>query len=143
MKAISRDTDLTHLISDLRNSAVSRAESIQQLVQSTLNKVSIEVAEELLKRNALLLQDAHDRFCSIATALSHNLHGDIDGDIKLVTPAFILSHLTATLQQHIQYNCTIRKFGTLLFRPGTNLVKPLTQALWQELQWHPYIPLFI
>jgi len=69
-------------------------------------------------------------FCSTASTLSHHLYKEIEV-AKLVTPAFILSHLTATLQHHIQYSCPIRKFGTLLFRPGSNLIKPLTQALWK------------
>ena len=129
-KATSRDEDLKHIISKLTKESTGSAESLDQLIQFTLNKVTIEVAEELLKRNALLLQDAHDRFCSIATACSQNLHRDTDEGIsisKLCTPAFILSHLTAALQQHIQYSCTVKKFGTLLYRPGTDLVKLLTR----------------
>jgi hypothetical protein len=72
-RTVSRDTDLEHLISHLRQGSevVPIAESTEAIIQSSINQVTVEVAEELLRGNALLLLDCHSKFCSIASALPH------------------------------------------------------------------------
>ena len=98
-----------------------------------MTRVTLSVAEELLHGNALLLPDVYDLFCFTAAELSHLLKERVDTS-RLVTAEFILSHLTSTLQHHMQYSCKVKKFGTLLFRPGSDLSQPLTQALWKVRQ---------
>ena len=55
----------------------------------------------------------------------------IETEVKSISARWILSNLTANLQQHISCSCPTRKHGTLLFRPNSDLKAPLTEALWK------------
>ena len=112
--AISTDRELKQLILEL-SSAPTSITTVQDLVDVAMGKVTVAVAEELLKGTPLLLPDVYDLFCSTAAELSKHLHEDIDIP-RLATSGFILSSLTATLQHHMKYSCNVKKFGTLLFR---------------------------
>ena len=100
------------------------------------------VDRELLERNALLLHDVYDWFCQFADEQSHHLK-DVDTS-KLTTSANILSNilsnLIATLQHHITYCCKTRKYGTLLYRPNTDLTLNLARALWEVVSRRRPLP---
>ena len=53
-------------------------------------------------------------------------------DMTKVTSRWVLSNLTATLKHHLMYNCIVRKYGTLLYRPQVDLKPALAQALWRS-----------
>ena len=57
---------------------------------------------------------------------SHHLK-DIDIS-KLITSANILSNLVATLEHHGTYSCKTKKYGTLLYRPHTDLTVNFARA---------------
>ena len=75
----------------------------------------------------------HDLFCSFATELLYHLNEEIVIS-RLVTSAYILSSLTTSLQHHIEYCCKTKKYGTLFYRPNTDLKPALAQSLWQLRQ---------
>ena len=54
------------------------------------------------------------------------------------TTMYILSGLTANLQHHVTCKCKVRKYGTLVFRPFTDLTASLQQAMWNlhQIQLH-------
>ena len=53
-------------------------------------------------------------------------------DMTKVTSRWVLNNLTATLKHHLMYNCSVRKYGTLLYRPQVDLRPALAQALWRS-----------
>ena len=132
-KNTSHDCDLQELISELGNSLPDSVQTVEELVELSLKSVAIDVGKELLNRGALLLPDTQDMFISVASASAHQLQGDVE-ITKLVTSQYILSYLTCVLRHHMVYECKVRKFGTLLYRPGSDLTRPLTQALWKVRQ---------
>ena len=94
---------------------------------------AITVGEQLLKQNALLLPDVYDSF---TTKLKHivQVRGiKLEGsDIaNAVTPIWLRSQLSSLLDHHMAYRCCIKKYGTLLYRHGGDLVHALNVSLGQ------------
>lgn len=127
-KYVSTDYDLKQLIATIH--VPTNIQSTTDLIEAAMNRVAIAVGTELLDRNVLLLPSVHDLFCSIANELSVHLD-EVITPSKLVTSAYILSSLTATLQHHITCYCKIKKYGTVLYRPDTDLNQALAKTLWQ------------
>ena len=128
-KTISKDSDLQSIIIKLSSNVHNTVHTVEELVESSLKTITVAVAKELLQGNALLLPDIQDMFSTAATKLAHQLQEDIDIP-KFISPQLILSTLTTNLQ-HMKYTCKIKKFGTLIFRSGSDLSQPLSQALWK------------
>ena len=51
--------------------------------------------------------------------------------MKLFQARWVLSSLTAALDYHLSYKCTVRRYGTLLYRSNLDIRPALTQALWK------------
>ena len=49
----------------------------------------------------------------------------------LFTSRWIQSNLTVHLQHHMTYSCRVRKYGTIIYRPHSDLILSLSQALWE------------
>ena len=130
----SMDSDLLETITTLSHQihepSHDTIQSTSDLIDTAMTRVVIAVGKELLNGNVMLLPDVHELFNSYATELSQYLHEDIN-ITKLVTSAYILSNLTANLQHHIAYTCTVKKYGTHIYRPNTDLRPALAQALWR------------
>ena len=117
-----------HLKKCLELSVQAMYNSIKDIA---MNKVTIK---ELLNNNGLLLPDVHDLFSSFANEVSQDLDLSEKIDLsesKLVTSGYILSNLTVNLKHHIAYYCKIKKYGTLIYRPSTDLRQTLARSLWQ------------
>ncbi len=131
----SADSGLQHLITTLSDQlhVPSETTSIQEAIDTSMKRVVVYVGRQLLNRNALLLPSVHSLLCQY-------VHGQLSannleaGDIaKMVTSRWVLSSLTAALQNHIAYQCPVRKYGTLIYRPhNTDLRPALSQALWMS-----------
>ena len=128
--SVSKDSDLQQLITTVADQIPTSIQSTSELVDATMKRVVVAVGKELLDRNVLLLPSVYDLFCSQASELSCNLEEEVD-TTKLVTSAWIMSSLKVTLKNHIVYTCKIRKYGTLIYRPNTDLASALSRALWQ------------
>ena len=50
------------------------------------------------------------------------------------TSMWVLSNLTSTLKYQLVCSCKARKYGTLLYRPHTDLIPILQQTLWKLRQ---------
>ena len=87
------------------------------------------IGEQLLSNHAILLPTVHNFFMSYVEELRAGRK--IETEVKSISARWILSNLTANLQQHISCSCPTRKHGTLLFRPNSDLKAPLTEALWK------------
>ena len=49
----------------------------------------------------------------------------------LFNSRWILSNLTVHLQHHMTYSFRVRKYGTKIYRPHSDLIPSLSQALWE------------
>ena len=89
--------------------------STSDLIDAAMTRVVVEVGRKLLDGYVMLLPDVHDTFNSHAQELtSQYLQEDINV-AKLVTSAYILSYLTANLQNHVTYSCPVKRYGTLIY----------------------------
>ena len=106
----------------------SNVSSVKEAIDASMKRVVVDVGRELMDKNALLLPTVRDLLCQYATELLRVNNLDIT---QLVTSRWILSNLTTTLQDHMAYKCSVRKYGTLIYRPNTDLRLTLAQALWR------------
>ena len=129
---ISTDSDLADLITTLSHQihAPNTIQSTSDLIDAAMTRVVVSVGRELLEGNVMLLPDVHELFNSNASQLSQHLHENINIP-ELVTSAYVLSNLMANLQHHIMYSCKVKKYGTLIYRPNSDLRPALAQALWR------------
>ena len=119
---ISTDSDLADLITTLSHQihAPNTIQSTSDLIDAAMTRVVVSVGRELLDGNVMLLPDVHELFNSNASQLSQHLHENINIP-ELVTSAYVLSNLTANLQHHIMFSCKVKKYGTLIYRPNSDL----------------------
>ncbi len=73
-----------------------------------------------------------DQFQGYATELAAASQLDEEGTVKSVSSTWLLSGLTANLNHHIAYSCKTRKYGTLIYRPTTDLLPSLQKAMWKS-----------
>ena len=126
---ISTDTDLAELLREQAHSIPT--EVITQDVIDVAIKITIlSVGNILLEKHAVLLPTIHSIFVGHVTDMSEGGNVNIEG-VKSVSSRCILSHLTASLEHHITYSCKVQKYGTLVYRPNTDLVPLLSEALWK------------
>ena len=131
----STDSDLKQLVSDLSDHfPATPVGSVEEAIDRGITKVTIEVGKKLIERNVLLLPAVHDHLLNYVKqyVAKANLQDPDSTITQVITSRWILSCLTATLQHHITYACKIRKYGTLVYRPNTAFIGPLTRLLWQQ-----------
>ena len=56
---------------------------------------------------------------------------------NIATPSWLRSQLSSLLDHHIAYRCCVKKYGTLLYRHGGDLVHALNAALGQTKPTKP------
>lgn len=135
-KKVSNDSDLQSTQAEVRHRIGNTAKpsTFQQVCDLATDKTVVYVGEELLQRNALLLPVVYDYFseCLNKALAEVNLQGT-ERKTSL-TSLWVLSNLISTLQHHLVYSCKARKYGTLLYRPRTDLTPILQQSLWKLRQ---------
>lgn len=106
---------------------------LQEVCELAMDKTVVHVGEDLLQRKAILLPVAHDFFVEMYDDIlaSTDLQGT---ETKTISSIWVLSNLTNALQHHLVYSCKARKYGTLLYRPNTDLVSLLQQSLFKLRQ---------
>ena len=133
VKQVSTDNDLQEVIDMLKNTSHPQPPGTLEHVHSrAMERTAIHVGEQLLKRQAMLLTAVHELFKDCCREIiSHN---DLNVDIRATSSMWVLSHLSNTLQHHLAYSCKTCKYGTILYRPGTDLMPLLQHALWKIRQ---------
>ena len=130
-KLISSDADLEELMTTLSSQVSVETKSVQEAIDKSIKRVSIYVGKQLLQNGALLLPPVYQLLCQYINEELQIQNLDAE-DMTKVTSRWILSNLTATLKHHLMYNCSVRKYGTLLYRPQVDLRLALTKALWRS-----------
>ena len=127
---VSLDTDLENLL-DMLSKQTTTISTEQEAIDHSMREVVVFVGRQLLKHRAMLLPTIYNMLCQTArdTLQLHNL----DSTIKvtsIVSTRWVLSSITAALEGHVQYHCTVRKYGTLIYRRSSDLRTALSHALW-------------
>ena len=92
-------------------------------------KTTIDVGKQLLNREVLLLPMINDIFNSHACHIIRIKQQEDSVNAKeLVTSRWILLQLTVNLKQHIASTCKVRKYGTLIYRPNTQLLWEINKS---------------
>ena len=130
----STDQDLCCIIDRVKTELQDNQEicTQDQALMHSVRLSAVLVGETLLKQNALLLPEVFD-YCervlndvtiSQGIALNQNLH-------DIVSSNWLLSQLSAILEQHMAYRCSVKRYGTVLYRYGGDLLHALNVSLGQ------------
>ena len=129
----SSDQDLFALIQQLKAELNNEGEicTQEQAVSRAVHSSAILVGETLLEQNAILLPEVFDYFVSTYNTISQgmvqqrSLH-------SIANPTWLLSQLSALLEQHMSYRCSVKKYGTVLYHYGGDLLHALNVSLGQS-----------
>ena len=103
----------------------------KNVVQVAMTKTLCTVGEILLNRKAILLPSIQEHFRSYAKDMIAAQSTENLPDVDAVTCRWILSHLIANLHHHVAYSCKVHMYGTLVYRPHTDLAPLLNEAMWR------------
>jgi hypothetical protein len=135
--SISTDSDLEKVIVNLHKTVTEIKNTIKsedEVLNMALIKTVIDVANSLLKGEALLLPDVHIQFDNhVVNILRDN---DMESDIA-ITSKWILSKLIIYLQHHISFECKVRKHATIIYRQGSDLLLIISKLLWNARSTNP------
>ena len=123
----SRDDDLRPLVESVRG-GVSTGHDI---IGTATNKMLMDVGEMLLENNATLLPTVCASFHHYATELAVEHGIEEPPELKLVNSRWILCEIKAKYQHHFACVCKVRKYGTLVYRPTSDIHALLSEALWK------------
>jgi hypothetical protein len=91
------------------------------------------LGESLLKHTALLLPDVYDTFISYVTETTGLCNIQHERDIESIAKtSWIRIQLSSLLEHHLAYRCPVKRFGTVLYRHGGDLVHALSMSLGQN-----------
>ena len=133
---ISRDEDLQQLIHSYQQQQkeVSEIFTTDDLIGDTMVRVTVMVAERLLRYHVLLLPTVQTYFHTrirfvhqTSKTCTCTSSSDVLGQ---VSSRWILSNLLVNLNVHIATTCKVRKHGTLIYRPKTDFTRALSYTLW-------------
>ena len=107
-------------------------QSDDDVAKFAIIKTIVYVGHKLQQGEALLLSTAHEIFMGYTKYAIENYATHITLPSKdSVTAKWILARLNESLGHHMSFTCKTRKYGTLLYRPDSDMVAIATQALWK------------
>ncbi len=132
--SFSTDAELHQLTTKLKSELADIIDvtTLDHAISYAAHFSAIVVGDALLKHNALLLPDVYDSFLDKLNQVIQ-LRG-IAGctDIgSTVTPNWLRSQLSSLLDHHMAFRCSVRKYGTVLYRHGGDLLHALNVNLGQ------------
>ena len=132
IKLTSTDEDLHKIICDFSKKKASMsgksAWSAKEVVNEAMIRLTVEIGHQLLNGEVMLLTQVHNRVIAISKDIVDSIS---ESDLKaVVSSRWVLSSLTATFEHHITYFSKVKKYGTLIYRPNTDLKLALVKAKW-------------
>lgn len=127
---VNTDAGLTDLIVDIKQNLPTTLETWENIIDYTARSLAVRVGEALLKQTAILLPRLYATFKLEVDSVAKNIKVDKE-DQDFPSNAWVRNSLSSLLKHHMAYRCTIRKYGTLLYRQEGDLVHALTVALGQ------------
>ena len=130
----STDSDLSTIINKIREDtpAVIDIHTIDQAIHYASNLSAIHVGEALLKQTAMLLPDINNFFLNELNKTIKMRGITIKEDFgNIAGVKWLRSQLSSLLQHHMAYKCTVKRYGTVLYRHNGDLVHALNVSLGQ------------
>ena len=128
----SNDSDLRQVIIDVKKGLKDLTEVVtyDDIFNHMAGRMGVVVGEELLKHHAVLLPAMYEQFIHKVTHFSklQNVHA---AGKQAPTQQWLRNQLSSMLDYHMAYTCCIKKYGTVLYRYGGNLMHALNTALGQ------------
>ena len=101
------------------------------IISTATNKMLVDVGTMLLDNQATLLPIICANFHRYATELAVEQDSEESLELKSVNSRWILGEITAKYQHHVACVCKVRKYGTLVYRPTSDIHALLSEALWK------------
>ena len=102
-------------------------------------KAVLFVAEQLLQQKAVLLPWASQIFLQAyqlhrtGSIKSAELNLEVGESTVKFSSRWLLNQLIIYLNPYMSYKCVHRKFGTILYRKGGDILTSLSWALWSRM----------
>ena len=111
---------------------LSTVHTTTQILSYATNYSAVYVGEIIFKESAILLPDVCDYFYDKVLDISrlHNVTLDED-EMSTTNPNWLRSQLSSILEHHMAYCCSVKKYGTLLYHYGGDLLYALNVSLGQ------------
>ena len=107
------------VVNDLGRTLAKDPVTPEGKIERSITVTTIEVGQKLLNREVLVLPDILDFFMRHIQS-----QGEYNETVRMLTEHItakqLLSQLTASLKHHVVYECKAKKYGNLVFRPGTD-----------------------
>ena len=100
-------------------------------VTSSLLHVVLFVVQEFINQRAVLLPNVSKMFCQVYDPehIDTNLQLEVSEGTFTFTSKWLLNQLIVHFQDHIKHRCIHKKFGTVLYHKGSDLLVSLSWAL--------------
>ena len=102
----------------------------EQAVTHAVCRSAILVGETLLDQNAILLPEVWEyfekRFQEVIMITGMSPQHEFN---HMANPNWLLSQMSVYLQQHMAYKCSVKRYGTVLYRYGGDLLHALNVSL--------------
>ena len=83
-----------------------------------------------MKQTALLLPSIYEKFCNKLSEITRLRGIIVSQDIqRLVSANWLRSQLSSLLEHHLAYKCSVKRYGTVLYRYGGDLLHALNVSL--------------
>ena len=106
------------------------------IIRAVTDHMLIEVGTMLLENKATLLPTICSSFIQHAKHVAVRLGMPEPPELKMVNSRWISCEIISKYQHHVTYSCKVRKHGTLVYRPTSDLIALLSEALWKLKQVH-------
>ena len=130
----STDADLSILIDRIKSEmcATSDVHTVDQAISYVADFSAVYVGEALWKQNALLLPDVYDYFHNKLLEITKLRDIVLNQDLHIIASlSWLRSHLSSLLEHHMAYRCSVKRYGTVLYRYGGDPVHALNVSLGQ------------
>ena len=135
-RPVSTDEDLKVLIDTLGVQTGAINSSTQDIIFAATTRMLTIVGKMLMENRAMLLPTIQSDFIKGARDLIAAKGMQEPQELKSLSSRCILSEITAKYQHHVTYTCKVRKHGTLVYRPNSDILSLLSEAMWKLKQTH-------
>ena len=133
----SKDSDLEALVFQIRSTLpeVQKLGTADEVVSYISSEIAIYVGEMLLAQDALLLPDVYEMFQNKVDKVTSVCN--IPVSTSQITTNMLRNNLSVILEPHMAYRCYAKKYGTVIYRHGGDLLFTLTKILSKSRRQNP------
>ena len=130
----STDQDLTSINEKLKCELQNEKEicTQDQALLHSVSRSAILVGETLLEKNTVLLPEVYDYFQKTYAGITMSQNIVVQHGLNTISSNWLLSELSAILEHHMAHRCSVRRYGTVLYCYGGDLLHALNVSLGQS-----------